>query len=166
MSELNRTGLHGHWSGYLSALRYGAAKHECFGVRNSAGLFDSSPLYKHRIAAPMPSLPRRRDGARRAHLPGKAQYTVWCDEEGYLLEDGVLFRHSETEFCSPAPSPTSATSATSRPASASPSTLASPRRTACWRSRAALPRDPHPAHPDVAGLPFFGMAETTIEVPR
>jgi aminomethyltransferase len=77
-----------------------SAKHEYFGIRNSAGFFDSSPLYKYWI--------RGRDAEAflagvmtrdvRTCRPGRAQYTVWCDDAGYLLEDGVLFRHSETEF--------------------------------------------------------------------
>ncbi len=101
LSELNRTGLYGHWSGYLSALRYDlAAKHEYFAVRNSAGCFDTSPLYKYWL--------RGRDTERflagvmtrdvRLCRPGKAQYTVWCDDRGFVLEDGVLFRHSDNEF--------------------------------------------------------------------
>src|SRR5664279_2462306 len=101
LSELNTTGLYGHWSGYLSALRYDAsAKHEYFGIRNSAGIFDTSPLYKYWI--------RGRDAERflagvmtrdvRTCRPGRAQYTVWCDDAGYVLEDGVLFRPADTEF--------------------------------------------------------------------
>jgi len=101
LSELNTTGLYGHWSGYLSTLKYDmSAKHEYFGIRNSAGVFDTSPLYKYWI--------RGRDAERflagvmtrdiRLCRPGRAQYTVWCDDAGYVLEDGVLFRHSETEF--------------------------------------------------------------------
>jgi aminomethyltransferase len=101
LSELNTTGLYGHWSGYLSAQRYVmSAKHEYFAVRNSAGYFDTSPLYKYRISG--------RDAEAflggvmtrdiRLCRPGKAQYTLWCDERGYVLEDGVVFRHSETEF--------------------------------------------------------------------
>ena len=101
MSELNTTGLYGHWSGYLSAQRYDtSAKHEYFGIRNSAGYFDSSPLYKHWI--------RGRDAEQflagvmtrniRTCRPGRAQYTVWSDDDGYVLEDGVLFRHSDNEF--------------------------------------------------------------------
>jgi hypothetical protein len=101
LSELNTTGLYGHWAGYLSALKYDmSAKHEYFGIRNSAGVFDTSPLYKYWI--------RGRDAERflagvmtrdiRTCRPGRAQYTVWCDDAGYVLEDGVLFRHSETEF--------------------------------------------------------------------
>ena len=101
LSELNTTGLYGHWSGYLSAQRYDtSAKHEYFGIRNSAGFFDTSPLYKHWI--------RGKDAERflagvmtrdiRTCRPGRAQYTVWCDDAGYILEDGVLFRHSDNEF--------------------------------------------------------------------
>jgi aminomethyltransferase len=101
LSQLNTTGLYGHWSGYLSTLRYDlSAKHEYFGIRNSAGVFDTSPLYKYWI--------RGQDAERflagvmtrdiRTCPPGRAQYTLWCDDDGWVLEDGVLFRHSATEF--------------------------------------------------------------------
>jgi aminomethyltransferase len=101
LSALNTTGLYGHWSGYLSAQKYGmSAKHEYFAVRNSAGYFDTSPLYKIRITG--------KDAEKflggvmtrdiRLCRPGKAQYTLWCDERGYVLEDGVVFRHSDNEF--------------------------------------------------------------------
>ena len=108
LSELNRTGLWTHWSGHLSALRYDlSAKHEYFAVRNAAGVFDTSPLYKYRI--------RGRDSERflagvmtrdiRSCRPGHAQYTVWCDDDGFVLEDGVLFRHSETDWLLTAAAP-------------------------------------------------------------
>ena len=101
LEQLNTTHRWGHWSGYLSALKYGMSpKHEYFAVRNSAGFFDTSPLYKYRIAG--------RDSERllagvmtrdiRACRPGRAQYTVWCDDRGFVLEDGVVFRHSATDF--------------------------------------------------------------------
>ncbi len=108
LSELNRTGLWTHWAGQLSALRYGsAAKHEYFAVRNSAGVFDTSPLYKHWI--------RGRDAERflggvmtrdiRTCRPGHAQYTVWCDDRGFVIEDGVLFRHADNEYLLTAAAP-------------------------------------------------------------
>ena len=101
LEELSTTGLYGHWSGYLSALKYDMSpKHEYFAVRNSAGFFDTSPLYKFRITG--------RDSEKllagvmtrdiRTCRPGKAQYTVWCDDRGFVLEDGVLFRHSSDDF--------------------------------------------------------------------
>jgi len=101
LAELNTSGLWAHWAGYLSVLRYDlSAKIEYFALRNSAGFFDTSPLYKYWI--------RGRDAERflagvlardvRGCRPGHAQYTVWCDDRGHVLEDGVVFRHSETEF--------------------------------------------------------------------
>ena len=84
-SALNDTGLWQHWSGHLVATRYQASdKFEYFAVRNSAGIFDTSPLYKYRIAG--------RDSERflsgmlardiRSCPPGLAQYTTWLDERG------------------------------------------------------------------------------------
>jgi aminomethyltransferase len=101
LSELNTQGLYTHWSGHLSALRYThAPKHEYFAVRNSVGIFDTSPLFKHRVGGP--DAERLLAGllvrdVRRCR-PGQAQYTVWCDDRGFVMEDGVVFRHSDTEF--------------------------------------------------------------------
>jgi aminomethyltransferase len=77
-----------------------ASKHEYFGVRQAVGFFDASPLYKYSITG------RDAEGllggilARdvRTCRPGRAQYTVWCDDGGYVLEDGVVFRHSANDF--------------------------------------------------------------------
>ena len=52
-NALNETGLWSHWSGHLAADRYQLSdKFEYFAVRNAAGVFDSSPLYKYRIHGP------------------------------------------------------------------------------------------------------------------
>ena len=101
LSELNKTGLYGHWSGHLSTLRYtDAPKHEYFAVRNSVGLFDTSPLYKYWIrgkdAEALLAGVFTRDI--RNCRPGRAQYTIWCDDRGFVMEDGVVFRHSDNEF--------------------------------------------------------------------
>jgi len=100
-SEANMTGLWSHWSGYLSADKYQAAeKFEYFAIRNAAGVFDTSPLYKYRITG--------RDAERflagvltrdiRKCQPGQAQYTIWCDDDGWVIEDGVILRISGDEF--------------------------------------------------------------------
>jgi aminomethyltransferase len=101
LSELNQTGLYGHWAGHLSTLRYDlSAKHEYFAVRNSAGFFDTSPLYKYRITGRDSELflatLMTRD-VRRCR-PGQAMYTVWCNDAGYVLEDGVVFRDAEDDW--------------------------------------------------------------------
>lgn len=101
LSELNTQGLYTHWQGTLSALRYThAPKHEYFAVRNAVGVFDTSPLYKYRITGP--DAERLLAGALvrdiRTCRPGQAQYTAWCDDRGYVMHDGVAFRHAADDF--------------------------------------------------------------------
>jgi aminomethyltransferase len=101
LSELNTQQLYTHWQGFLSPLRYThAPKHEYFAVRNSVGVLDTSPLFKYRITGP--DAERLLAGALvrdvRACRPGHAQYTVWCDDRGFVMEDGVVFRHSDDDF--------------------------------------------------------------------
>jgi aminomethyltransferase len=100
-SAANETGLWEHWSGHLAALKYQVSeKFEYFAVRNSAGIFDTSPLFKYRIHGP--DAERFLGGvlARdpRAAKPGEAQYTLWCDDRGFVVEDGVLLRHAADDF--------------------------------------------------------------------
>jgi aminomethyltransferase len=109
LSELNTQGLYTHWQGHLSPLRYThAPKHEYFAVRNAVGVFDTSPLFKYRITGP--DAERFLAGVLvrdiRACRPGHAQYTLWCDDRGFVMEDGVVFRHSETDFLLTAARPT------------------------------------------------------------
>ncbi len=100
-AEANQTGLWSHWSGYLATDRYHSSdKFEYFAIRNSAGVIDTSPLYKYRIYG--------RDAERflagvltrdiRKCRPGQAQYTAWSDDDGWVLEDGVILRLSDDEF--------------------------------------------------------------------
>jgi aminomethyltransferase len=101
LSALNETGLWEHWSSYLTATRYQASdKFEYFAIRNAAGLFDSSPLFKYRIHGPDAERFLAGVLARdiRTCQPGHAQYTLWCDDRGFVVEDGVVLRHGPDEF--------------------------------------------------------------------
>ena len=75
-------------------------KFEYFAIRNSAGVFDSSPLYKYRISGKGSEdflsgvLARNVEKCR----PGQAQYTLWCDDRGFVIEDGVVLRLADNEF--------------------------------------------------------------------
>jgi aminomethyltransferase len=100
-SALNETGLWSHWAGHLAANRYQVSdKFEYFAVRNAAGIFDTSPLYKYRIAG--------RDAERflagmlardiRACPPSHAQYTTWLDDRGFVFEDAVIQRRGRDEY--------------------------------------------------------------------
>ncbi|MDF2729618.1 MAG: aminomethyl transferase family protein [Acidimicrobiia bacterium] len=100
-SEANKTGLWSHWSGYLATDRYQMSdKFEYFAIRNSAAVIDTSPLYKYRIIGSDAERFLAGVLARdiRKCRPGQAHYTVWCDDDGWVVEDGVVLRHSDDEF--------------------------------------------------------------------
>ena len=100
-SALNETGLWEHWSNRLVAVRYQMSeKFEYFAIRNAAGLFDTSPLYKYRFAGPDAE---RFLGGVLARDPrklavGRAEYTLWCDDRGFVIEDGVLLHVEPEEY--------------------------------------------------------------------
>lgn len=82
-------------------------KFEYFAIRNAAGMFDSSPLYKYRITGK--DSERFLSGVLVRNIakcrPGQAQYTLWCDDRGFVVEDGVILRHSPDEFLLTAAAP-------------------------------------------------------------
>lgn len=101
VAAANQTGLWSHWAGYLVAEKYQMSeKAEYFAIRNGVGVFDTSPLYKYLIGGPDAEDFLRgvlvRDVA--GCPPGHAQYTVWCDGDGFVLEDGVVMRLAGDEF--------------------------------------------------------------------
>lgn len=100
-SAANKTGLWSHWAGYLAAERYQMSdKFEYFAIRNSAAVIDTSPLYKYRIFGT--DAERYLSGVLTRDIrkcrPGQAHYTVWCDDEGWVIEDGVILRLAQDEF--------------------------------------------------------------------
>jgi aminomethyltransferase len=100
-AALNQTELWSHWSNYLAADRYQLSdKAEYFAVRNAAGLFDSSPLYKYRVAGRGAEAFLAGVLARdiRACPAGRAQYTCWLDDRGFVIEDGVVLHPRRDEY--------------------------------------------------------------------
>ena len=100
-SAANTSGLWEHWSGYLVAQKYQLSeKFEYFAIRNSAGLFDSSPLFKYRIHGPDAEAFLAGALARdiRTCIVGHGQYTAWLDDRGFVVEDGVVFRTAEDDY--------------------------------------------------------------------
>jgi aminomethyltransferase len=100
-NALNETQLWSHWSGYLAADRYQMSdKMEYFAVRNAAGVFDSSQLYKYRITGKDATSFLAGVLARdiRACPAGHAQYTCWLDDRGFVIEDGVILHTARDEY--------------------------------------------------------------------
>ncbi|NDV00223.1 aminomethyltransferase family protein [Pseudoroseicyclus tamaricis] len=100
MEALNRHSSWAPWSGWLSALDYGDTEMEVSAIRNTATLYDLSPMVKYRVAGPGAEAMLDRLTLRNvAKLkPGRVQYTGWCDDDGKLLDDGTLFRLGPEEF--------------------------------------------------------------------
>ena len=101
VEALNKTQLWSHWAGQLVAEKYQMSeKFEYFAIRNAAGIFDTSPLYKYRIIGPDAEHFLAGILARdiRTCQPGQAQYQIWCDDRGFVIEDAVILRVSSEEY--------------------------------------------------------------------
>ncbi len=89
------------WAGYLTAGSYELTHdREYWAIRNSAALFDVSPLFKYLItgqdAARLLDRVVTRDVGRSA--VGQVLYTPWCDGEGKVIDDGTVSRLGEQTF--------------------------------------------------------------------
>src|SRR3546814_19020081 len=95
------------WAGCLSARRFDSVEAEYFAIRNQATLFDISPMHKYRVRGPDAERVMNRLMTRdvRKIAPGRAGYTLWCDEDGFVIDDGTPFRFAPTPSptCSPEP---------------------------------------------------------------
>ena len=109
VAPLNRTGIWKHWSGYLTAPRYQLSLiSEYWAIRNSVALLDTSPLFKYRFAGEGAREVLERALARDIGGcgPGRAQYTCWCDERGFVIQDGVVLHVRPGEYMLTAAEPT------------------------------------------------------------
>jgi aminomethyltransferase len=89
------------WAGHQVASAYEPTpEHEYAAVRNSAALFDVSPLHKYLISG--------RDAERLLDRMvtrdvtkcqvGQVLYTPWCDARGKVIDDGTISRLAESTF--------------------------------------------------------------------
>jgi aminomethyltransferase len=89
------------WGGYAVASAYDLThEREYAAVRNSAALFDVSPLKKYLVSGrhSVQLLDRMvtRDVAKTK--VGQVLYTGWCDARGKMIDDGTITRLDETTF--------------------------------------------------------------------
>ena len=88
------------WAGYRAPNSLWDEELEYFAIRSQAALFDISPMVKYRIEGPDSETFLNRVTLRDVTKlkPGRVHYTAWCDDEGYVLDDGTLFRLAENRF--------------------------------------------------------------------
>jgi aminomethyltransferase len=88
------------WQGYTVPDVLDNVTVEYFAIRNSASVFDITPMSKYRIKGPDALafmnrlLPRDMTKLR----VGRVGYSVWCDDEGMVIDDGTVFRVAEDEY--------------------------------------------------------------------
>jgi len=88
------------WAGCTTALNFGDVAMEHAAIRNTATLYDISPMVKYAIQGPGAAAYLDRLTLRRASglAVGAVQYTAWCDGAGHVLDDGTLFRLAPDRF--------------------------------------------------------------------
>jgi len=88
------------WAGYNVVDHYSSIEQEYFAIRNTCGLFDLSPIAKYRIAGcdALRYLNHLVTCDVRELQIGQAAYTIWCDDAGRLIDQGILFHLSKNEF--------------------------------------------------------------------
>lgn len=89
-----------NWGGYRTVTTFEDLAMEHSAIRNTATLYDLCPMIKYRVEGPdavafLNRLTPRNVAKLRV---GSVHYTIWCDDAGHLLDDGTLFRLTETHF--------------------------------------------------------------------
>ncbi|MEE8468646.1 MAG: aminomethyltransferase family protein [Planctomycetota bacterium] len=89
------------WSGYYAVCSYDTGhEREYFAFRHAAGLIDVTPLFKYEVRGPDA-------GDFLAHVMvkdvrklkvGQATYLCWCDEQGWMVDDGTVTRLAEDSY--------------------------------------------------------------------
>jgi aminomethyltransferase len=88
------------WAGFTTLASFACDGQEYFSVRNTCGVFDMCPMIKYDISGPDAERYMNRLVTRniKKMLPDRVTYTVWCNDNGHIIEDGTVFRFSATEF--------------------------------------------------------------------
>ena len=88
------------WSGYNTLTVFSSVEHEYFAIRNSASLFDMSPMIKYQISGPDAEAFLNRLVTRdvRKLRKNRVTYTMWCNDDGHVIDDGTIFRLGKEKF--------------------------------------------------------------------
>ena len=88
------------WNGHLRPYDYGDAETEYRAVRNECAFCDVSPMRKIRItgkdATALLDVLLTRQASTLDNY--RAQYVVFCNEDGTLKDDAILYKFSETDY--------------------------------------------------------------------
>lgn len=99
-APLARANLWANWAGYTTVQVYRDVEMEYFAARNSAALFDLSPMAKYDITGPDAERYLNRVLTRdvRRVRDDRVSYVAWCNGDGMVIDDGTLFRFGAERF--------------------------------------------------------------------
>ncbi|GAA3179801.1 MULTISPECIES: glycine cleavage system aminomethyltransferase GcvT [Streptomyces] len=88
------------FAGWDMPLRYASERDEHIAVRTRAGLFDLSHMGEITVTGPQAAdlLDHALVGNIGSVKPGRARYTMICQEDGGILDDLIVYRLGETEY--------------------------------------------------------------------
>jgi aminomethyltransferase len=98
--ELSQIDAYAPWAGYTTVDVFSSIEHEYFAIRNATTLFDLTPMIKYRVSGRDATRYLNRLVTRNVEKlrPGRVAYVVWCDDYGALIDDGTLFRLTESDY--------------------------------------------------------------------
>ncbi len=88
------------WKGFAVSDAYDDPELEYFACRNTAGVFDLSPMSKYRISGPdaLDYLDRLMTRDMHKVAVGRVAYVLWCNDDGKVLDDGTVFRLADDDY--------------------------------------------------------------------
>lgn len=88
------------FAGWTMPVRYGSDLAEHNAVRTTAGIFDLCHMAEIEVAGPeaAPALDHALVGRPSAIAPGRARYSMLCDDLGGVLDDLVVYRRSQDRY--------------------------------------------------------------------
>jgi aminomethyltransferase len=88
------------WNGYKFADYYYDAEYEYFCVRNQCGTYDVCPMQKYEITGKDAEVMLNRLITRdlKKLAINRVAYTVWCTDDGRIIDDGTVFRLADDHF--------------------------------------------------------------------
>jgi len=100
MKALDTVNAWHDWKGYTTPDELYCGETEYFAIRNTTGVFDITPMTKYRITGPdvfdYVNRLMTRDMAKVG--PGRVAYTVWCDDQGQVIDDGTIFHLGPNDY--------------------------------------------------------------------
>ena len=88
------------WAGYKVVKQYTSAELEYTAIRNTAGVIDITPMHKYSVQGKDAKkfinklITRNVDNIQ----PKQVVYALWCNEDGFVVDDGTIFCFDENNF--------------------------------------------------------------------